>query len=114
MRNPPIGKVVRISTTLYSHILKSRLPNEPIGKALERLAMSRTITVQELHEKVEVLIRDSNGKSYFIQDADGWILEDDDGHVVVDPIPETLTISQGRVVIHDVAYRPYMYEEVEL
>ena len=52
MRNPPKGKVVRISTELYQLIQSLRSNGESIGAAVERLIYSTnpTHTTRKDHE----------------------------------------------------------------
>lgn len=74
--------------------------------------MTKTITIQELNDIVEVLIKDSTGQSHYIQNYDDWVLEDDAGNITIDPLPELVTVVNNRVIINGAEYRPYTYKEV--
>lgn len=79
-----------------------------------------TILFSELHEKVSFLISLSIGKTFFIQDYDGYMVEDDNGDVVFESeedIALDIILLDGNikgVQIGDTTYYPYKSELVNL
>lgn len=79
-----------------------------------------TILFSELHEKVSFLTSLSTGKTFFIQDYDGYMVEDDDGEVVFESEEDIaldiilLDSNIKGVQIGDTTYYPYKSELVNL
>lgn len=78
------------------------------------------ILLSELHEKVSFLTSLSTGKTFFIQDYDGYMIKDDDGEVVFESeedIALDIIVLDGDtqcVIIGDLTYYPYKSELVNL
>lgn len=78
------------------------------------------ILFSKLHEKVSFLTSLSTGKTFFIQDYDGYMVEDDDGDVVFESEEDIaldiilLDDNIKGVQIGDTTYYPYKSELVNL